>query len=266
MLRRSHTWELAREVGVDRTTISRIFNTFVCELVSQHGRKLYDNIEFFVNRFELYNTKLKAKIELNGDAIPPSANMTAMFTDGTRFPICKPEGRYYVQREYYYGKDKIHCMAFQVTTAIDGMIVDLYGGYPGSRHDSHVFNSSLFNERLHNAQQNRNPQYKSYMDKGYYTDTHVVAAYTIGAHSPPDHIEANRIMSMQRIGVEWGINKIKSLCPFINDISAMKVQQSPISKYIYAAALMVNIHTCLGGNQNASYFNCLPPTLEEYLR
>jgi hypothetical protein len=71
---------------------------------------------------------------------------------------------------------------------------------------------------------------------------------------------------MQRIGVEWGINKIKSLCPFINDISAMKVQQSPISKYIYAAALMVNIHTCLGGNQNASYFNCLPPTLEEYLR
>ena len=68
MLRRSHTWELAREVGVDRTTISRIFNTFVCELVSQHGRKLYDNIEFFVNRFELYNTKLKAKIELNGDA------------------------------------------------------------------------------------------------------------------------------------------------------------------------------------------------------
>jgi hypothetical protein len=266
MLRRSHTWELAREVGVDRSLISRIFETFVSTLVSLHGNKLYDNIAFFVERFPLYNAKLKSKIASGGDIIPISADLTAMFTDGTRIEICRPDGRNFVQREFYYGKDKVHCLAFQVTTAIDGMIVDMYGGYPGSRHDSHIFNSSLLNDRIRAAQENREIHYKSYMDKGYYTDTHVVAAYHIGPNSPPHHAEANRIMSPQRISVEWGMSKIKAMCPFITDVMMMKVQQSPISKYVFAAALLVNIHTCLDASQSGSYFDCLPPTLEDYLR
>ena len=164
MLRRTHTWELAREVGVDRTIISRIFITFVSELICQHGRKLYDNLDYFANRFHLYNSKLKAKIESIGEVVPESAQWTALFTDGTRIQICKPNGRYFVQREFYHGKDKIHCMAFQVTTAMDGMIVDLFGGFPGSRHDSHIFNSSLLNQRLSGVQQNFGTQFKSYMD------------------------------------------------------------------------------------------------------
>ena len=66
------------------------------------------------------------------------------------------------------------------------------------------------------------------------------------------------------------INQIEQytcpICPLIQDLPIMKIQQSPISKYYFAEALMVNIHTCLDANQNASYFNCLPPSLEDYLR
>ena len=44
---------------------------------------------------------------------------------------------------------------------------------------------------------------------------------------------------------------------------------STITKYVHAATLLCNIHTCLEANQNASHFDCtltliIPPTLDEY--
>jgi len=174
-------------------------------------------------------------------------------------------GANYVQREYYHGKDKIHCVAFQVTTGIDGIIMDMYGGFPGSRHDSHIYTSSLFNRRFAEIQQINNIQYKTYVDKGYYNDTHTVAAYHININTPIEHRNANNIMTRQRIGVEWGIEKIYVICPLIKHLEFMKTQLSPISSYIYSSALLCYIHTCLNANQNATYFDCIPPTLEDYL-
>ena len=133
------------------------------------------------------------------------------------FQICKPIGPDYVQREFYHGKDKIHCYAFQVTTAIDGMIIDVFGGFPGSRHDSYMFDSSLFNTRFEHCQIGNIIQYKSYMDKGYRTDTHAVAAYHINVNTPEIHRIANAVMTGQRIGVEWGICEWESICHVSND-------------------------------------------------
>jgi len=265
MSRKRHTYELAQEVGVDRTIISRIFITFTNYLCEHHSHRLYNNLNFFRGRFPLYNSKLKAKIVMENQYIPASVESTALFTDGTRLEICRPMGPYHIQREYYHGKDKIHCLAFQATTAMDGMIVDLFGGYPGSRHDSYICNRSLLNQRIRQSQLGNQIQYKTYMDKGYVSDTHSVAAYHIYPHSPEEHRNANRIMSPQRIGVEWGINKLGVVCPFIHDIQMMKVQLSSISSYVFVAALFCNLHSCLYGSQSGLYFNCMPPRLDEYL-
>jgi len=96
------------------------------------------------------------------------------------------------------------------------------------------------------------------MNKGYFTDSNLVAAYTIGRNTHPEHREENRIMSPQRIDVEWGLGKINTIFPLLQDLPIMKIQQYPISKYYSAAALIVNIHTCLDTNQNVSYLNYLP--------
>jgi len=154
-------------------------------------------------------------------------------------------GANYMQKEYYHGKDKIHYVAFQVTTGIDGIIMDMYGGFPGSRHHSHIYTSSLLNRRFAEIQQINNIQYKTYADKGYYNDTHTVAAYHININTPIEHRNANNIMTRQRIGVEWGIEKIYVICPLIKHLEFMKTQLSPISSYIYSSALLCNIHTCL---------------------
>jgi hypothetical protein len=138
----------------------------------------------------LYNQKFRAKVIATGDLVPQSSEWTALFTDGTRFPVCRPDGPNFLQKEFFYGKDSKHCLGFQVTSGMDGMVVDLFGGFPGSRHDSHIFRSSMLNSRMSEAQVDRNVQYKCYMDKGYYTDTHVVAAYQVHNEAPPAHLEA----------------------------------------------------------------------------
>jgi len=102
------------------------------------------------------------------------------------------------------------------------------------------------------------------MDKGYRTDRHAVAAYHINVNTPEIHRIANAVMTGQRIGVEWGIGKVYVMCPMIKHLYTMKIQLSPITKYVHAAVLLCNIHTCLEANQNATHFDCIPPTLEEY--
>jgi len=148
---------------------------------------------------------------------------------------------------------------------MDGMIIDLYGGFPGSRHDAHIFTSSLLNRRLAAVRLNRHTQYKSYMDKGYYNDTHAIAAHRVNANTPPWQIQSNNIMTPQRIAVEWSIGKLKVMSPLLNNLYVMKVQQSQVSKYVFACALLCNIHTCLYGNECSTHFNCHPPTIEQYL-
>jgi len=96
----------------------------------------------FADRLSTYNRKLKIKIQAGGNLVPPSVEHVSCFTDGTRIQVCKPIGPDYIQREFYHGKDRIHCHASQVTTGLDGMIMDILGGFPGSRHDSHIFDSS----------------------------------------------------------------------------------------------------------------------------
>ena len=138
--------------------------------------------------------------------------------------------------------------------------MDVYGGFAGSRHDSYIFDSSLFNMRFADSQQEHpNIQYKSYMDKGYRNDTHAIAAYHILAN----HRNTN-VMSKQRIGVEWVIRKIYVICPIIKHLCTMKVPLSPVSTYFHTGALLTNIHARLDGSQNATHFDCIPPSLEEY--
>ena len=45
---------------------------------------------------------------------------------------------------------------------------------------------------------------------------------------------------------------------------AMKSKQ-PLALYYKLGALLTNCFTCLDGNQIGEYFDCAPPTLEQYL-
>jgi len=54
------------------------------------------------------------------------------------------------------------------------------------------------------------------------------------------------------------------MCPIIKNLCTMKVQLSPITKYVHATALLSNIDTCLEAYQNDTHFDCIRPTLNDF--
>ena len=46
---------------------------------------------------------------------------------------------------------------------------------------------------------------------------------------------------------------------------AQVVKSSSVGTWFRVGVLLANCHTCLYDGLNGSYFNCTPPSLEEYL-
>ncbi len=81
----------------------------------------------------------------------------------------------------------------------------------------------------------------------------------------PEKQKMNSMISHVRQGVEWSFGKIKRLWGFLDFQKAQRVRGSQISTWFKVGALLANCHTCLYGDQCGKYFQCDPPSLEEYL-
>jgi hypothetical protein len=64
--------------------------------------------------------------------------------DGTFIPIQKPS----FMHESYYTRKRTYAVQAQVTVDVNGKIIDLFTGYPGSVHDSRVFENSPLKRKL----------------------------------------------------------------------------------------------------------------------
>ena len=51
---------------------------------------------------------------------------------------------------------------------------------------------------------------------------------------------------------------------FFDNWANRKLLLKPVGKYYGLALLLTSAHSCLYGNVAATYFRCMPPTLEEY--
>ena len=126
--------------------LCRIFNKCEEQVVADNYHLLFDNLDYFVTRFELYNTAIRTKIVQRGMVLPAAVFDTALFTDGKSMHISRPAG------PDINGHHRVHCLQFQGTSTPDGIILDLFGPVAGARHDQHVHDLSGFNERLCNCQ------------------------------------------------------------------------------------------------------------------
>ena len=80
-------------------------------------------------------------------------------SDGKSVRVCRPGGPLLHQARVYNGHHRMHCLQFQQTMGLDGMIVDFFGPIAGARHDEAVNRMSQFNQRLAAAQVGYAQQY-----------------------------------------------------------------------------------------------------------
>ena len=183
-------------------------------------------------------------------------------------PFCRPGEN---QAQYYSGHKKAHGFQFQSIMTPDGIMSSLHGPYTGPSGDWMIWNSSGLDEILHQlfGRDRETPQYYLYGDLAYWPAFGILGPYrSLKPGVPLSRTEeaANLLMSSARISVEWGFGLNVNFWGINNYKKGSKIMSSPVAAYYLVSTLLTNFHTCLKGRNIVSdKFNCLPPSLAEYV-
>lgn len=178
------------------------------------------------------------------------------FVDGTLRPIPRPS---HYQRQAYNGWKHLHAIKFQSISLPYGLIGSLRGPIEGRRHDVVLLRESGVGRKL----RRHCPGY--YGDPAYPLCTWLVRPVKKPVLSPRE-TAFNKAMSRVRVTVEWGFGDINTNWAFLDFKKNMKLFLSPVGKLYMVGSLLTNTLTCVrGDNKTSEFFDCAPPTMEQYL-
>lgn len=184
------------------------------------------------------------------------------FIDGTARPICRPS---IGQEQYFSGHKRTHCVKYQSVLCPDGIIVSLFGAYPGRRHDAGILReSNLYAQLQECCTFNDGTYFVLYGDPAYGVQQLLLSPYRNRILTPHQQ-QFNARMSSVRQAVEWGFGKTISLFAFLDFKKKQKILLQKVPEMYKVGVILTNCHTCLYGGQSSQFFNIAPPQLEEYL-
>jgi hypothetical protein len=262
--------------GRDYSELSKIFNTCLDYLYDQHRGKVVGNVAWYQDRFDLYNQKISQKVAANPTLPVPGqipANLEELFgfLDCTANEICRPVGPYAIQNAFWNRYHHGHYIIWQGVSFPDGMVV-MEGPEPGFQTDTMVWRDCLIRNQLEAIMQSRQAEVpqrrrlKLYADKIYNNCVLVRAAWNRRhGNVLPWMTNENSIMSKIRVAIEWTFGTIVMLYKFVDFCKCQKMRESPVEKHYVVAVLLANCHNCEYADEHLEYFDCEPPTMEDYL-
>ncbi|KAK3237514.1 hypothetical protein CYMTET_52416 [Cymbomonas tetramitiformis] len=131
------------------------------------------------------------------------------------------------------------------------------------RHDSFMLRESKLLEQLEEYFSDKDVVFLIYGDPAYPVSEYLITGYK-GINLTADQKLLNKFMSSCREAVEWAFGKVLQYQAYLDFKKNLKILLSPVSTQYKAGVLVTNMHTCLYGCTSSRYFDCDPPTLEEY--
>jgi len=185
------------------------------------------------------------------------------FIDGTTRAICRPK---YNQRELYSGYKKQHVVKYQSIVYPNGLIGRLDGPFIGRRHDADIFGlSKVRTELVKLFERQGQPNYAIYGDGGYSNSKFVKVGFRNCTNLTPRQKQFNREMSALRVSVEYGFGRVIQQFAFLDLKKNQKLYLQYLKEQYFVAVILANCQICLRENQVSEYFDCPPPSPEEYL-
>jgi len=77
--------------------------------------------------------------------------------------------------------------------------------------------------------------------------------------------QLQRLLASLRCYVEWSFAEVLNHFPFLREGYKMRLQHSPIGIWLEVAILLFNCRQCLYGNLTNEFFDCPPPSLDDFL-
>jgi hypothetical protein len=154
-------------------------------------------------------------------------------------------------------------------TMADGMVL-VSKGFPGVTHDARVYDESKTEEKMETINYpaddgTNNEYYHVFGDKGYAVRGKRLLSSIIGNNLNEVEKKYNLEMSALRVSVENIMAKQRNLFRLIDYSKTQKLRQCPVIEQYYVSMFLMNCHSCIYGNQVASFFGITPPPLQLYL-
>lgn len=196
------------------------------------------------------------------------------FVDETKLEICRPTH----DEHLHYNEDaKAYVYKYQGVIAPDGMIIALIQSVNGCMHDSEAWVKAGIREKIQSIfrSQYEDKEYCPYLiygDLGDYQGWEIMEPHGTSRGvlensseplAAPQGFESG--MSSLRVATNWGFRRVVNLWAFTSAKRQLRMYQK-YNEYIFPmAVLLTNLQCCFYGNQIGKYYECKPPTAEEYL-
>ena len=266
--------------GGDPQDIRRHVNYFL-DYIDENCKGLISNsIHFWKPHFAQFATKIKAKLIDQGCNFLAGQLLTIMsFIDNTIISTCSPgtgpvedgigsrrKPRTH-QQAFYTGWKHLHGVKIQFVTLPNGMIGDASVVASVRHNDAYMVNRSEINERLADCQLDDVVQHVTYGDSAYNSEYSHIRSMFVGDNLTMRQRWMNHCLNKCRETIEWVNKDVKQKFAFIDYGKSLKLGLAvgQVSKCIIASALLHNCYNCLNYTQTVNYFDCTPPTLEEYM-
>ena len=257
---------LAAIFGRERSIVCRLFRGTLDHVFETQKHRLQDYLGFWAPKFHYLSCCIDRKRMASGlpdNMIEESHKRVVGFIDGTLRACSRPKavGGFDIQRQCYNGWKKKHAIKFQAVEGPNGMTLDLYGPVTGSHNDNFLLRMSEITQRMQNYPDAQ--RYRIYGDSAYPMGEHITRPYK----NPVDGQGfINSVMSELRICVEWGFARNVNLFAYCDYPKGLHLLSTPIGRVYVVAVLLRNANNALYGGETSRYFDCLPPTLEEYFQ
>jgi len=265
--------------GRDHSQLSRIFQWFNSFIIDRWGHKLTNNLTYWERSFAQFADAIRKKvIEKSNDTLHYDVDNFFIFAfiDCNVNRISRPgagpgpdgqRDQENIQQAFYNGWKSYHGTKWQALELPNGLCADLFGPLSFRRHDLDPFNESEINDRIAEVQAGNEVQYYLYGDRIYQFESHVRRAHMGDDEDlSPLELQENKIMTKIRIAVEWAFGVTSKLFKFTQywrNIQILKHENHKM--YYFVATFLRNLHVCLYPSITSQYFDCPPPSLEDYL-
>jgi hypothetical protein len=184
------------------------------------------------------------------------------FVDGVFRRFLRPTvNQESVYNDHYGG----HGFKFQILVAPDGMLVDVAGPYSARINDSEITRECFLEDRLSEFCTIDGEDFLIYGDPAYSRSQYIEKPFRrISATTRQRRF--NAMLSAARISVEHAIGSVTHTFPAIDFVRTERCGKGEVGKKYLVAVIFRNLLTIIAQrNQISSYFDCVPPTMGEFL-
>jgi hypothetical protein len=169
------------------------------------------------------------------------------------------------QRYFYCGYKGFHALKFLGVESPCGVCINFYGPGMGSVSDSTMMHDSAVLADLNEIARFYNYQFGLCGDPAHPQSPVMHKPFMTGGRVTIQQRMYNHLGARMRVTVEWKFGDLQQYWRCLTEWKQLRILAMPVPRHMRVGMFLTNCANCHYPNRTEKYFECAPPTLDEYL-